>query len=434
MNPHSKEITDHLITMLNEAIIPCSIRENKFCETLSNLIGDARIVLMGEATHGTEEFYQARRALTEYLIQTKGFQAIAIEGDWTSVYPMHCFLQGNTQTKGAKDSLKAFERFPKWMWRNQTVIEMLNKLHEYNDKMIEPENKIGFYGLDLYCINEAMDAVIEYLKIYQPNAVNKAIEYYGCFDHARVDPQLYSYLTEEHLKQACIKQVTEQLLELQRLAYININHNAAETEQLFYAIQNARLVKNAENYYRALFEPHYITWNIRDSHMVDTLQNIMTHLETNTMRPAKIIIWAHNSHVGDARATEMSEQQEINLGQLVRERFNNTSFSLGFSTSEGTAMAASEWDGEGQEKKLNSPVHGSYEWFFHSLKVKDFILNLHDETPLTHLLKTPLLQRAIGVIYRPESERLSHYFFSRLPYQFDAMVHIDHTSALKILP
>ena len=182
-----------------------------------------------------------------------------------------------------------------------------------------------------------------------------------------------------------------------------------------------------------MFEPHYVTWNIRDQHMVDTIQNIIAHLENTYNIPAKIIVWAHNSHVGDARATEMSVQQEVNLGQLVRERFSTSCFSLGFSTALGTVTAASYWDGSAEYKNIIQPIEGSYEQLFHSLELKNFILNLKADNELSHLLNVSRLQRAIGVIYRPETERASHYFFTRLPYQFDVLIHLDKTSYLEFL-
>ena len=274
--------------------------------------------------------------------------------------------------------------------------------------------------------------MIDYLQKESPEAAKKAAERYACFDHAKADPQLYSYLTENKLRKSCLNAVTTQLLDVYRLVYnrLNLDSNLDIKEQQFHMTQNARVVKNAENYYRCLFEPHHITWNIRDQHMADSLQNIMSHLEARTKKPAKIIVWAHNSHLGDARVTEMSDRKEVNLGQLVRERFNTSSFSLGFSTSEGVVTAASEWGAHAQYKQIQAPIPGSYEGFFHQLKEKNFLLNLREENPLTHLLQIPQLQRAIGVIYRPETERVSHYYFTRLPYQFDAIIHLDKTHAL----
>ena len=313
------------------------------------------------------------------------------------------------------------------------MLSFIQQLRHYNNTC--QSDKVSFYGLDLYCLHESAQAVINYLQQHNPIAAKKASERYACFDHAHVDPELYGYLTEKRLKKSCLHEVTTQLLETYRIIYqtLNFERELSEKEQQFYVTQNARVVKNAEQYYRAMFEPNNITWNIRDQHMADTLQNILSHLETLTNKPAKVIVWAHNSHVGDARATEMTERQEINLGQLVKERFNMNSFSLGFSTAIGTVTAASDWDGETEYKRINPPLHGSYEWFFHQLKEKQFLLNLRKETQLTHLLQSPQLQRAIGVIYRPETERSSHYYFSHLPYQFDALIHIDQTHALKPL-
>lgn len=435
MTTQTQSISSKLIYLLNEAAIPFDSKNQSCYQKLADRMGDARIVLMGEATHGTEEFYQTRMALSQYLIQEKGFQAIAVEGDWTSVYSIHRYCQGQGEFNEANKVLDAFNRFPKWMWRNTAMSSFIQSLRQYNDACENKTDKVGFYGLDLYCLNDAAQAVIEYLQQHDPEAAKKALERYTCFDHVCGDPQLYGYLIENHLKKSCLHEVTTQLLETYRLIYCNLNINSDlnEKEQQFYVTQNARVVANAEHYYRAQFEPHHTTWNIRDQHMADTLQNIMSHLETITNKPAKVIVWAHNSHVGDARATEMSERQELNLGQLVRERFNTNTFSLGFSTATGTVMAASDWNGKAELKSINAPLSGSYEWLFHQLKEKQFLLNLREETALTHLLQTPQLQRAIGVIYRSEIERLSHYYFSRLPYQFDALIHVDHTHALTAL-
>lgn len=430
MNPQSKAITEKLINMLNETVIPCEISNHSFCENMGKLIGNARIVLMGESTHGTLEFYQARIALSEYLIRNKGFQAIAIEGDWTSAYPAHCYIQGKGNPDKPENALTEFHRFPEWMWRNDVMAEFLKHLRDHNDQIADQNQKVGFYGLDLYCLNESIHVVIEYLQKHYPEIAKKAKADYACLDHTPVDPQFYGYLTGHHLKKACSKEVTAQLLELYRISHQPPSYNSQEIDQPFYALQNARVIKNAECYYRALFESNHMTWNIRDQHMADTVQNIMSHLESKTRQPAKIIIWAHNSHVGDARATEMAERQELNLGQLMRERFYDISFLLGFSTAQGTVMAASQWGSEGQHKKINSPIPGSYEWLFQALEAQNFILTLRQDNALTHLLKASLLQRAIGVIYRAETERTSHYFFTRLPYQFDTIIHLNDTHAI----
>lgn len=424
-----KHVSD-FIHLLNKEIIPFSINEKSTYQYLADKIGNARLVLLGEATHGTQEFYQSRIELSKYLIREKNFHAIAIEGDLTSAYPVNRYLQGDEESSNSELPLKDFNRFPTWMWRNTTLPPFLKWLREYNDKLL-PHKKIGLYGLDLYCINSSMQAVIDYLNRHDPTSAKNAICRYACFDHVTADPQTYSYLVNSKLKKRCVQEVTEQLLEMQRITFDKFHSNHLdESENLFYATQNARLVKNAEFYYHALFESHANTWNIRDQHMAETLQNLIAHLETKLKVPAKIIIWAHNSHVGDARATEMADRKEINVGQLVRENFDMASFHLGFSTYTGTVTAASDWDMPAKYNKIMPGMPGSYEALFHELQLKDFILDLHHGEHINHLLQLSRLQRAIGVIYRPETERMSHYFFTHLPYQFDALIHIDTTNAV----
>ncbi|MFU8797911.1 MAG: erythromycin esterase family protein [Gammaproteobacteria bacterium] len=421
MNIPSK-MFEKLLVLLEKHLIPCNIHDPCFCEKISNLIGDARIVLMGEATHGTVEFYQARMALSEYLIREKGFHAIALEGDWAPVHAIHRYCKHHDKVRSPEAALEGFKRFPVWMWRNTAMLDFIKKIRK--------NNPISFYGLDLYGLNDSMQAVSDYFKQYHPTEAKKVMQRYACLDNVSVSPQMYSYLIEQKLKKSCVKEVTAQFIETQRIISQHIFLNPNEKENQFCALQNARVVQNAENYYRTLLEHSSITWNIRDRHMADTLHNIMAYLEDIHRVPAKVIVWAHNSHVGDARATEMSERQEINLGQLVRERFHTSSFLLGFSTAEGHVTAATAWDGLAEHKVVRSPIQGSYESLFHAAKEKNFIVNLRTDTPLTHLLKSPQLQRAIGVIYRPEAERISHYYFSRLPYQFDAIVHLDKTNSI----
>ncbi len=426
-------VPEKLIHLLNDEIIPFSISDKNSYKTLSEKIGDARIVLLGEATHGTDEFYRTRAELCKYLIQEKGFQAIAVEGDWTSAYYINNYIKGYGNADDVDYALQDFKRFPAWMWRNTVILSFLNWLRAYNDKL-PSKNKIGFYGLDLYCLASSMQAVIQFLNKTDPTAAKHAMERYACFDHVGTDPQAYGYMVESRLKKPCINEAKEQLLEMQRMAFDKFHDQPIdETESLFFATQNARVVKNAENYYRSMFESHANTWNIRDQHMAETLQNIISHLETIHKMPAKIIIWAHNSHVGDARATEMSERKELNLGQLVREHFASSTFHLGFSTYQGTVTAASDWDSPPMCKKVLPGLPGSYESLFHDLKYKEFILDLHHGEHVKHLLELSRLQRAIGVIYRPETERASHYFFTHLPFQFDALIHIDETHAVEPL-
>jgi erythromycin esterase-like protein len=248
------------------------------------------------------------------------------------------------------------------------------------------------------------------------------------------DPQTYGYLTSMGVKKPCVDEAVLQLLELQSQAFKYIqNDGMTKQDELFYATQNARLVKNAEKYYRTMFEGHIASWNVRDRHMAETLSILADHLENHFDKPAKVIVWAHNSHVGDARATEFGERDELNIGQLVREQHDADTYLIGFSTYKGTVTAASDWDAPAECKKVNPGLEGSYEELFHHIKHKNFILDLHASEKLEHYLHLPRLQRAIGVVYRPDTERASHYFFTHLPYQFDSVIHIDETTAVKPL-
>jgi erythromycin esterase-like protein len=419
-----------LIAILDNTIEPLTDSDRYM--SLLNSIGDARFVMIGEATHGTHEFYQTRIEITQQLIQKKGFMAVAIEGDWPDVHRVHRYIQAKGGTQDATDALADFERFPTWMWRNITMPPFLKWLREYNNKL-PSSNKIGFYGLDLYSLNTSMNAVVHYLQKVDPDAALEAKNRYACFDHMSGDPQMYAYLTSTRVKKSCIDEAIAQLLEIQHKAFKYLHQDGiAAEEDYFFATQNARLVKNAEAYYRSMFEGQIASWNIRDRHMVETLNILADHLEHRFNKPAKIIIWAHNSHVGDARATEMGERGEVNIGQLVREQHTET-YSIGFSTYDGFVTAASNWEEPAERKKITPGFAESYEDLFHQLRFKNFMLHLIGNEELDHFLKLPRLQRAIGVIYRPETERLSHYFFTHLPYQFNSLIHFDRTTALQPL-
>lgn len=424
------DIQKKLINILNEDIDPILDSENKYDKLLQD-IGDSRYVLIGEATHGTHEFYQTRAEITQQLILKKGFMAIGIEGDWPDAYHIHRYLQGHGDKKNYTEALKSFERFPRWMWRNKTIVSFLQWLRAHNDSQ---QHKIGFYGLDLYSLNASMQAVIDYLSKVDTEAAERARQRYACFDHLNVDPQKYGYLASEGIKKSCMKEAIEQLLELQYKAFQYVKHNGTAEEEFFYASQNARVVKDAEKYYRSMFEGREESWNIRDIHMLETLNIISDHLEDRLKKPAKVVVWAHNSHVGDARATEMSERGEVNIGQLAREHHGiNDTYLIGFSTYKGFVTAAYDWDQPAEHKLVNPGINGSYEDLFHQLKYKNFMLDLNRYKEIEHYLHISRLQRAIGVIYRPETERMSHYFFTRLPYQFDTIIHLDETTAVQPL-
>ena len=292
---------------------------------------------------------------------------------------------------------------------------------------------VGFYGLDLYSLNASITAVLGYLDKVDPEAAQRARYRYGCLEHFGEDTQAYGYAASIGLHKSCEDEVVSQLLELQRRAaeYAGRDGRVAPDE-FFFAEQNARLVKNAEEYYRAMFRGRVSSWNLRDCHMAETLAALATYLQGQG-QPAKIVVWAHNSHLGDARATEMGQAGELNVGQLVRERYGQDAVLIGFSTYSGTVTAATEWDGPAERKRVRPALPDSYEALFHELDLGRFLVILRDGDAAIARLCRPRLERAIGVIYRPETERLSHYFSARLPEQFDAVLHCDETRAVEPL-
>lgn len=399
-------------------------------------IGAARIVLIGEASHGTHEFYQTRAIITQKLIKEKGFNAVAIEGDWPSAYPVNTFVRSKNPTKPHK-ALEEFKRFPTWMWRNTVMIDFISWLRDYNLKAPEDyetaiPSGVHFIGLDLYSLHRSMQAVIDYLKEIDPIAAEKARERYSCFDHFGTDPQAYGYWASLEPQRSCKAQVISQLVELQRHALRYTGSHVTSLDEYFNAEQNALLVKNAEHYYRSIFYGDVKSWNVRDHHMMDTLKSLEKHLEEQG-RHAKIVVWAHNSHLGDARATEMSTRGELNLGQLVREHYDNESYLIGFTTHSGTVSAATDWGGDVERKRVLPALEGSYEDLFHHTKLPHFLLFTDDPSLPDEWRLKERLERAIGVIYRPQTERISHYFYALMPQQFDAVIHIDKTQALEPL-
>jgi erythromycin esterase-like protein len=401
-------------------------------DPLMALVGDSRFVLIGEASHGTHEFYRIRAEITKRLIREKGFSAIAVEADWPDAYRVNRYVQGRGSDTTGSQALEGFKRFPQWMWRNADVLEFVGWLRDYNDTMQIPR-KVGFYGLDLYSLHASMSAVLSYLRKVDPEAARRAEQRYACFDHFGENPQSYGYAATAGISASCENEVITQLVELQRSAakYATQDGRIA-ADDLFFAEQNARVVVDAERYYRAMFGSRAGSWNLRDRHMAGTLDSLVSFLEYDRKQP-KIIVWAHNSHLGDARATDMSSRGELNVGQLMRERWGETAFLIGFSTHSGTVTAASDWDMPAERKIVRPALEGSYEALFHQLGLGNFFLGLRGNDEAVLGLRKPRLERAIGVIYRPETERMSHYFGARLPHQFDAILHYDVTRAVEPL-
>ena len=400
-------------------------------DSLIELAGNSRFALLGEASHGTHDFYQTRAQLTQRLIEEERFSAVAVEADWPDAYRVNRYVQGRGDDAEAVEALGSFQRFPTWMWRNTDVVEFIAWLREYNDALPEGTRKVGFYGLDLYSLHTSARAVLDFLDKVDPEAARRARYRYACFEHFGEDTQAYGYAASFGLSKSCEDEVVSQLVEMQkRASELASRDGQLDPDAFFMAEQNARLVKNAERYYRAMFASRVESWNLRDQHMVETLDALLNHLGASS---AKVAVWAHNSHLGDARATQMGDSGELNVGQLVRQRYGKDAALVGFTTYTGTVTAASNWDAPAERKRVRPALAGSYEELFHATGIPSFLLNLRGADWLSGVLRQQRLERAIGVIYLPESERVSHYFNARLADQFDAVIHMDQTRAVEPL-
>jgi erythromycin esterase-like protein len=400
-------------------------------DLLLQLIGKARLALLGEASHGTEEFYRERMRITQRLIVEQGFTAVAVEADWPDAWRVNRYVRGVSDDRDAHEALGGFQRFPSWMWRNTEVRDFVEWLREFNAGRAA-HRQVGFYGLDLYSLFTSIEAVLKYLDEHEPEEARRARARYACFDHARGDSQAYGYGASYGVSPSCEEEVVQQLRELNRRAAQLPTSHGLERDELFYAQQNARLVRNAEEYYRTMFRGRVSSWNLRDSHMAETLHALDRHLAT-AGAPPRIAVWAHNSHLGDASATEMGDMGEWNVGQLARDRWGVDAVLVGFSTYSGWVTAADDWDAPHRRKRVRDGLDGSWEDVFHRCDVERALLVLRGNEAVRPLALPARLQRAIGVIYRPETERMSHYFDTRLAEQFDAVIHIDETNALQPL-
>ena len=402
-------------------------------DSLMRLVGDAHFCLLGEATHGTHEFYRERAEITKRLIEEKNFNAVAVEADWPDAFRVNRYVRGASDDRNADEALGGFKRFPTWMWRNTVVRDFVEWLREYNDSLPPSNPKVGFYGLDLYSLYTSIEAVLGYLEKVDPEAARRARTRYSCFEHYGENTQAYGYAAAFGAGESCEGEVVNQLLELRRKAsdYASRDGRVA-ADEFFFAEQNARLVKNAEEYYRSMFRGRVESWNLRDTHMAETLDHLVAHL-IRQGQEARVAVWEHNSHLGDARATYMSDYGELNVGQIVRERYGRECVLVGFTTHTGTVTAASDWDEPPERKRVRPALAGSYEALFHESGAGNFLLNLRDDERVSKALRGPRLERAIGVIYLPHTERQSHYFDARLSEQFDAVLHFDETRSLEPL-
>jgi erythromycin esterase-like protein len=401
-------------------------------DSLLDLIGDRRFVLIGEASHGTHEFYRERARLTRRLIDELGFTVVAVEGDWPDAYRVNRYVLGMSADQDADAALCGFRRFPTWMWRNRDVLTFVQWLRARNDTMTHSTAKVRFYGLDLYSLHTSIEAVIDYLDAVDPSEAKMARKRYSCFDHVSADGQAYGHAVAYRGAAPCEKEVVAQLVELRRRAELYLRRDGwvAEDEQ-FYAEQNARLVRDAEEYYSQMYRAEVSSWNLRDQHMAGTLDALVEHLDRQSAN-TKVVVWEHNSHIGDARATAMGYRGELNVGQLARQHYGGDVALIGFTTFDGWVTAADDWGAPAQRKQVRPARPDSHEALLHEVGIPQFwVPTAH--RPVNGTLGRPRLERAIGVIYRPETELQSHYFEASLANQFDAVIHMDRTRALEPL-
>jgi erythromycin esterase-like protein len=394
---------------------------------LVSSVGDRRLVLLGEATHGTHEFYDARAEITKRLILEKGFGAVAVEADWPDAYRVNRYVRLRSGDSNGDLALSDFHRFPTWMWRNRDVLEFIEWLRGHNAALGASAPTIGFYGLDFYSLYRSIDVLIATLERLDPEAAKRARERYACFEEF-ADSEDYAFRAGLQTSKSCEDEAVQQLTDL-LVQQVVPEVEVADEDDRFFAEQNARVVRNAERYYRAMFGGEANTWNLRDQHMGDTADALLVQL-AKTHRPSKLVIWEHNSHVGDARATERANVGELNVGQLMRERHPDDVHLVGFTTHTGSVAAADDWDQPPRIQSVRPALPESYEAVLHETGLPRFLLFFPSPA---EALRTPRLERAIGVVYRPQTERISHYFYARLPDQFDALIHFDVTTAVEPL-
>lgn len=414
-------MTDDIVTRIRAAAHPIVGANDDYDALLADLAG-ARFVLLGEGTHGTHEFYRERARITRRLIARHGFVGVAAEADWPDALRVHRYVSHRGDDLDTVDALADFQRFPAWMWRNADVLDFVGWLHEHGRR-----HPVGFWGLDLYSLHRSAAAVIDYLAHAAPDAVARARRLYACLDVAAADPQRYGLGAALGISPSCEEDVVRALEEL-RARRPALVHDADSEETFFWAEQNARVARDAEAWYRALFRRRVNTWNLRDRHMADTLEALAGFLERRLGRLPKLVVWAHDSHVGDARATEVHRHGEHNIGQIARERWGDAVRLVGFTTYAGTVTAASSWGGPAERKRLRHARPDSWEAVLHAVGRPRFWFSTRGMG-----LTEERLARAVGVLYLPETERQSHYLSARLGDRFDHLLHFDHTRAVEPL-
>jgi len=416
--------TNELVFRIRQARYP--LRDSADLDPLMERVGDARFVLLGEASHGTSDFYTWRHAITDRLIREKEFSFIAVEGDWPDCYRINRFVKGYPDSgEDARRVLHAFERWPTWMWANEEVVSLVEWLRAHNDGVGE-DRKVGFYGLDVYSLWDSMAAVVEYLRRIDPEAGRSARRAYGCFDPYGEDAQDYARATRL-VPTSCEDETVAILSQLRRKAP---EYREDGRESFFNAEQNALVTRNAELYYRTMVHGGPTSWNVRDTHMVETLERLMNHHGPD----ARAIVWEHNTHIGDARATTMARGGMVNVGQLARERWGEDDVVLvGFSSHRGSVIAGAEWGAPMQRMPVPVAREESWEDLLHTAAAEDQLLILDDLDDAPGM-EEPRGHRAIGVVYTPEQERYGNYVPTLLGLRYDALLHVDESRALQPLP
>jgi protein-L-isoaspartate(D-aspartate) O-methyltransferase len=408
--------------LIRESAEPFTDLETADLGALLDRIGNCRVVLLGEATHGTSEFYRMRARITRELVEKKGFNFVAVEADWPDAAQIDRYVRHRPSTSGMRET--TFSRFPTWMWRNREVAGFVEWLREHNAGRAL-EDRVSFHGLDLYSLYGSIGGVLKYLQDVDPEAAQVARLRYGCLSPWEQDPALYGRAALIRRFAMCEADVVATLADLLRK---RLEYEERDSERFMDAVQNARIVANAERYYRVMYYGSAESWNLRDQHMFDTLQSLLSFRGDSS----KAVVWEHNSHIGNAAATEMSARGELNIGQLVREEHGDGAYLLGFGTDHGTVAAATDWDGEMEIKRVRPSHPESYERLCHDSGIPAFLLPLREprKPEVREELAPPRLERAIGVIYRPDTELMSHYFQAVLPWQFDEYCWIDETRAV----
>ena len=423
----SAEPQSAALAAVREAAVPLRAQPGDY-DALVGSIGDATRIMLGESTHGTHEFYRERARITMRLVRERGVNAIAIEGDWSPTYRVNLYVRGLGTDRTAREALRGFTRFPKWMWPNAEFADFVEQLRAHN--LTLPANqRVGLYGMDVYDLFDSADAVVEGLQRIDPAAARRVRGQYQCFASHGRDTGTYGAAAQAPRK-SCEAQAAAALVEVRRLQQPSAPEAAEAHINL---VRAAASVVAAEEYFRASYGTGENSWNLRDRRMLETVEAIAEHQQRLTGRPGKIVTWSHNSHTGDARATDAARRGELNIGQLMKQRHGANAYLVGFFTHGGTVFAASEWDQPGRRQRLRPALADSHSGLFHRAGTPAFLLVMRGNAELERHLSAPMLQRAVGVIYVPNGERQAHYFGAILPQQFDAAIYFDQTDAVRPL-